>query len=98
MMTEDGFKTLFEDPRFRELKNKHGNACVILLIEYILNCIKSILPNITRLILKSGNVILHQNITVSFFIHIIRISTRLFVYHYINTDTGYGNANTSVFL
>ena len=37
--------------------NKLDTACVVLIIEDILKCIKRILPNITRVILQSDNAI-----------------------------------------
>ena len=72
------------------LDNKQDSSCVSYLIEAILNCTKSILPDINRVILHSENVISYQNSIVTFFIHTLRISIGIFVSHFIHTDTGSG--------
>ena len=47
--------------------NKQDNACVVSLISDILNCIKRIIPDITRVILQSEKAGLYQNYIVPFF-------------------------------
>ena len=65
--------------------NKQDTTCVISLIEAILNCIKRILTYITNVILQSDNVRSYQNSMMTFFIHVLRISTGLIVSCYIHT-------------
>ena len=47
-----------------------------------------ILPNITRVILQSNNARSYQNSIVPFFMHMLSISTGIFVSHYIHTEKG----------
>ena len=63
--------------------NKKDSTCVISLIEAIVNCIRMILSDITR-------VISYQNSILPFFIHMLIISTGIFVSNFISKDTGYG--------
>ena len=72
------------------LDNKQDVTFLVSIIEDILKSIKNILPNITRVILKSDNAIFYQISIVPFFIDILIISTGLFVSYQIKTDTGSG--------
>ena len=72
------------------LDNKQDDSCVVLLIEAILKLIKRILPFITWVIMHSNNAISYQNTIVTFFIHMLRNSTGLFLSQYIHTEAGYG--------
>ena len=60
---------------------KHESNCVVSLVEFIMNFIKRISPYITRVIMQSDNAISYQNSIVPFFIHMLRISTGIFVSH-----------------
>ena len=70
--------------------NNQYVACLVLLIKDILSCIKRIFPDITRVILQSDNARSYQNSIVPFFVHILSLSTGLFVSCFIRTDTGAG--------
>ena len=82
-------ETIYID-HINEFDHNQDSVCVVYLIEAILNCTKSILPDINRVILHSENVISYQNSIVTFFIHTLRISIGIFVSHFIHTDTGSG--------
>ena len=76
--------------KINALDNTQETACILSLIEDTLDCIKQIFPYITRVTLQSDNTISYKSSIVPFFIHILVISTGLFVYCCIHTYTGSG--------
>ena len=69
------------------LANQQDSACVILITEDILNCIRRILPHIMTVVMQSDNAILYQKVIVPSFIHLLIKSTGLSILQYIHTKT-----------
>ena len=65
-------ETMYID-HINALDNKQYCDCVVSIIEDILNCIKRIFPDITKVTLQKDNSRLYKNFIVPFFLCIIII-------------------------